>query len=285
MQQCSYLPTNLPMCSSALFLKRAFLALLFILSVSGAVAQNMIDIVELKNGSVIRGTIVEQVVGESLKIKTYDGSLFVFRMDEVVRITKEAAAVKASAPTDMNTYGGLLGLGVCVGGGGIAGVVVRSSPSPHLSLEVGVSWLPSLTYRRTTYYDQWGNQIRENEETTFIVAPVFSGGIDVFFGQGYKSVSKKIVRNGIMVRGGASLHEDLEQTMVAMGWARERYKEGRKVPSYCLGLGLGAWIYGDPDENPLNEVLGTDFEVLPMIYWKFHWNWYVVKKKAAVAAP
>ncbi len=260
--------------------RRALRAVLLILTSACtfcSLAQSTIDIVELKNGSVIRGTIVEQVVGETIKIKTYDGSLFVYRMDEVARITKEAAARPIEPPADIDSYGGSLGLGIAVGGGGLLAINARSSPSRYVSLEAGIGWLPSLTYRRTTYYDQNGNTIREEEKTKFLVAPIFAGGADIFFGQGYNSVSKKIVRNGLMIRGGTSLHADLEQSMVATGWARERYKEGRKTPSYCLGLGLGAWFYADPDENPLSELIGEDLTVLPMIYWKFHWNWYVVK--------
>lgn len=49
----------------------------------------MDEVIYLKNGSVIRGIIVEQVPNQSLKIQTADGSLFVFDMDEVEKITKE----------------------------------------------------------------------------------------------------------------------------------------------------------------------------------------------------
>ena len=49
----------------------------------------MDEVVYLKNGSIIRGIIVEQVPNESLKIQTADGSLFVFEMDQVQKITKE----------------------------------------------------------------------------------------------------------------------------------------------------------------------------------------------------
>ena len=38
--------------------------------------QQMEDVVHLKNGGLIRGTIIEQIPGESLKIQTRDGSVF-----------------------------------------------------------------------------------------------------------------------------------------------------------------------------------------------------------------
>jgi hypothetical protein len=56
---------------------------------AAASAQQYVDIVHLKNGSVIRGVITEQVPGESLKIQTADGSVFVYAIDEVAKMTKE----------------------------------------------------------------------------------------------------------------------------------------------------------------------------------------------------
>jgi len=47
------------------------------------------DVVYLKNGSIIRGMILEQVPNVSLKIETYDGSIFVFKIEDVEKITKE----------------------------------------------------------------------------------------------------------------------------------------------------------------------------------------------------
>lgn len=51
--------------------------------------QNFQDVVYLKNGSVIRGVIVEQVPNVSLKIQTSDKSLFVFQMIEIEKFGKE----------------------------------------------------------------------------------------------------------------------------------------------------------------------------------------------------
>lgn len=54
-------------------------------------AQSVQEIVYLKNGSVIRGTIIEQVPNESLKIQTSDGSVFAYAMADVEKISKEQA--------------------------------------------------------------------------------------------------------------------------------------------------------------------------------------------------
>lgn len=68
-----------------------FLSTLVVLTLASVetLAQEMQDVVYLKNGSIIRGMVIEQVPGKSLKIKTSDGSVFVYSMDEVERITKE----------------------------------------------------------------------------------------------------------------------------------------------------------------------------------------------------
>lgn len=54
-------------------------------------AQNYTEVVYLKNGSVIRGVIIEQIPNSSLKIQTADGSIFAYPIQEVERITKETA--------------------------------------------------------------------------------------------------------------------------------------------------------------------------------------------------
>lgn len=52
-------------------------------------AQQMEDVVHLKNGGIVRGMIIEQIPNESLKVQTQDGSLCVYTMDEIARMAKE----------------------------------------------------------------------------------------------------------------------------------------------------------------------------------------------------
>lgn len=70
--------------------KLHFVAVTFFLflTVSGF-AQTTTDVVYLKNGSIIRGLIIEQVPNESLKILTKDGSVFVYQISDVAKMTKE----------------------------------------------------------------------------------------------------------------------------------------------------------------------------------------------------
>ena len=56
---------------------------------SSAQLNNMIDVVYLKNGSVLRGIIIEQVPNELIKLQTTDGSIFVYQTNEIEKIVKE----------------------------------------------------------------------------------------------------------------------------------------------------------------------------------------------------
>ncbi len=61
----------------------------------------MEDVVYLKDGSVIRGKIVEQIIGEHIKIELLGGSVLVYEESEVVKITREPSL---HAPTQVTTY-------------------------------------------------------------------------------------------------------------------------------------------------------------------------------------
>lgn len=52
-------------------------------------AQQYQEVVYLKNGSVIRGMVIEQIPDKSLTVKTSDGSTIICDMDDVAKITKE----------------------------------------------------------------------------------------------------------------------------------------------------------------------------------------------------
>ena len=69
---------------------KSFVLLLLVLFSSLVYAQrDYQDVVYLKNGSIIRGVIIEQVPNKSIKIETRDRNVFVFQMDEIEKITKE----------------------------------------------------------------------------------------------------------------------------------------------------------------------------------------------------
>lgn len=71
---------------------RGFVLLLLFLGVTVVRGQeHMQDVVYLKNGSIIRGNIIEILPEKTVKIQTADSSLFVYSMVEVDKITKEKA--------------------------------------------------------------------------------------------------------------------------------------------------------------------------------------------------
>ena len=79
-------------------MKKKFLITMFACLMATIVfaQSNYQDVVYLKNGSIIRGVIIEQVPNESLKIETADGNLFVYKIDEVEKMTKERSILQTS---------------------------------------------------------------------------------------------------------------------------------------------------------------------------------------------
>jgi len=63
------------------------------------------DVVYLKNGSIIKGNVLEAVQNGTIKIETRDGSLFVFNMDDVIKIEKENITTNASANHEADERG------------------------------------------------------------------------------------------------------------------------------------------------------------------------------------
>ena len=49
----------------------------------------MVEAIHLKNGSVIKGVIIEQIPDKQITIRTSDGSTFVYPMEDISKITKE----------------------------------------------------------------------------------------------------------------------------------------------------------------------------------------------------
>ena len=95
-------------------MKKLVLLLFCAMSTLFATAQTHLqDVVYLKNGSVIRGTIVEQVSGASLRLLSADGNVFVYNIADVERMTKEQLvspkAYKVKSVSEKNpTFAGFL---------------------------------------------------------------------------------------------------------------------------------------------------------------------------------
>jgi len=114
-----------------------FLALLLICATSLG-AQEMEDVVYLKDGTVVRGVIIETVPNQSIRIRTRDGSVYVYTFNLIDRMTKEpvqaaqaAAQPAAAAPAQQETQlkharkGFFFGLGLGYGSLGLEDVDER----------------------------------------------------------------------------------------------------------------------------------------------------------------
>lgn len=77
-------------------MKKYLFLIIVMLSASTVFTQSQYeDVVYLKNGSIIRGVITEQIPNESIKIEISNGSIFVYRMDEIERIVREPVQVRS----------------------------------------------------------------------------------------------------------------------------------------------------------------------------------------------
>lgn len=70
------------------------------------------ETVYLKNGSVIKGKIIEMVPDESVKIETKDGNVFVYQADEVEKIEQTEKAGNTENIPKQFSFGVLSGIGV-----------------------------------------------------------------------------------------------------------------------------------------------------------------------------
>lgn len=69
-------------------MRKFFLTLVALFVVAELSAQRYDEVVYLRNGSEIRGSVIEYTSGKTIKIQTRDGSIFVFQSNEVERISK-----------------------------------------------------------------------------------------------------------------------------------------------------------------------------------------------------
>lgn len=79
---------NLQTLNISKFIKAIFI-LLLLLPLFSSGQTNLEDVVYLKNGNIVHGIIVEQIINQTIKIKTKYGDIFIFRMDEIDKIIKE----------------------------------------------------------------------------------------------------------------------------------------------------------------------------------------------------
>ncbi len=106
------------------------------------------DVVYLKNGSVFRGMIFEQVPGKSVTIESADQLVFTFTYEEIEKIRKELRQSGTFSSSDDGTlsanYTNVFQFGMLTTRSGVAPTtlsVIRSGDvGEHSSLGLGVGW-------------------------------------------------------------------------------------------------------------------------------------------------
>ena len=132
--------------------------------VSPAFAQQMEDVIHLKNGGLIRGTIIEQVPGESLKVQTRDGNIFVYTMDEIAKISKgPVMRMQGQVGAKKKNPWIASGLSLLIPG---AGQTYNDQFKKGL-IQLGVAIVGTgLTYaaERDDYKDRYGNTVDRDDD-------------------------------------------------------------------------------------------------------------------------
>lgn len=136
-----------------------FFLLLFILPTRLLPAQQSLqDVVYLKNGSIIRGVIIEQVPNQSIKIQTRDGNLFVYKIEEIQKISKEPMIGSSRPKRDNNAPLGNFGILINPLGfvqfGPVAQVEIKVAPNMVIGPHFRWAGLGLLTHA-VMDYDQF----------------------------------------------------------------------------------------------------------------------------------
>ena len=75
------------------FVLLSVVAFVTLVAFSSIASAKMVDVVHLKNGSIIQGMVTEIIPSETAKIETDDGSVFVYQFDEIQSITKKTEPI------------------------------------------------------------------------------------------------------------------------------------------------------------------------------------------------
>src|SRR5690625_3367063 len=135
-------------------MKKYFFLLILILGASTVFAQsNYEDVIYLKNGSIIRGIITEQLPNESISLEISNGSIFVYRMESDEIINREAIQGRSrdrdTARRDVDFESGSevsveLGYEIGVGDWGLnrtkMDIINGYRINPYIFLGMGTGW-------------------------------------------------------------------------------------------------------------------------------------------------
>ena len=145
-------------------MKRLFITLAVLLMTTMGAVMMAHDVVYLKNGSIIKGSVIEVIPNGSVKIQTQDGSLFVYDMNEVDRIVSEEKIQNEEQEDNSEDYlksgfRGFIDLGIHGGFGDAEdNLLLMSSFTAGYQVNrfffIGAGCAPTLTLYDNEYYDE-----------------------------------------------------------------------------------------------------------------------------------
>lgn len=212
-------------------------SLLIVLSVTIIAQQNYDDVVYLKNGSIIRGIIIEQIPNVSLKIQTKDNSVFVYNMEDVEKMTKEPSAIQSTAPSQQVVY-------------------VEAEKSPAVAVLLSFL-LPG------------GGQYYNGDITKgLIMSGLYIGGVALYLAAGYED--EWVEDEYYWASYGYYSEEETPFLYIGLGlaagtWIWSMIDAGISASDYNDRLSEGRPGYGHMYENYLNNkvILGVDLGPTP----------------------
>lgn len=238
---------------------KTFLTFLFAICMANTLvlSQDSLDVVRLKDGKTYRGTITRQTSGTSIEIKVGKNNVLAFEEDEIAKVYKEAINMPADS---IDAYGGRFSMGAAIGGGGLLGVPFRFTLNKTSVFELGLFYRPFIINYGNDNYDIKGGLL-------------LAGSLNLAMKKQYNPIKRKVVSNGLFVRGGIGLSE-YKESILGFGWASERFRRGIKKYSFVSELGPGMVIRNWLDDPKLSTGLKNDKKVGFILVWKIHWNSY-----------
>lgn len=221
-------------------MKRTLLFLACLMGMTFAFAQTSLqDVVYLKNGSIIRGDIIEMVPGETVKIMTADGSVFVHDFAQVEKFAKEqpiSTANKNAYSVDEKSpwLSGFLsfcipGLGQFYNGESRKGWVdLATSLGGYLGMYVGAS----MIVYGVDYEMMYDGTTRDGMFTTGVI--LMFAGMGVMIGNGIHSiVDAAKSSNRINAENGYVMYQLSDHCAFGMqpsiAYERPQYLQGSKL--------------------------------------------------------
>ncbi len=234
-------------------MKKLILALTLI--VTCALFAGAQDVVYLKNGSVVTGTVIETIPNETVKVQTDDGLIYVYQLADVDRIMHDSRYSDAERfyepqviePADREDYlkrgfRGIADLGIHVGyeddedNVHFSGAMTVGYQATHF-LFIGAGAAPTLwvwDWEDNYYYD-WGDmrwrRDHDHSSKTAFVLPIY-GALRFDF------INAK-VSPFLDVRAGYSVTDDCRGAYVYLG-------AGARIRRFSISAG---WTYQDWDSG------------------------------------